>query len=273
MTGEDIHAVAELVERRLASDSALHHLVNASVDTGALVSTLAAIAEHVWVAEDDGRLVGHLYGTLLASDTYGSGAWVGPDAVSFDVTDTLADLYARAGRAWIDTGAREHYAWVLDRVERTVPWMELGFARMHQRGALALGERSVRALPEGYRVRLGTISDLEWALDLGAEIDRAQAEGPSFSLDVGGDERADLTETLEDPEVRYFLVEHGGRPVAQCITFPLPSRRGSFDATLHLSAAAVRQRTAAAAWAPPSSTPRWSAHGNTGLTTRRPTGE
>ena len=98
-----------------------------------------------------------------------------------------------------------------------------------------------RRCPRVYRVRLGGSHDLEWALDLGAEIDRAQAEGPSFSLDVGGDERAELAETLEDPEVRYFLVELGGRPVAQCITFPLPSRRGSFAATLHLSAAAVRQ--------------------------------
>jgi ribosomal protein S18 acetylase RimI-like enzyme len=29
--------------------------------------------------------------------------------------------------------------------------------------------------------------------------------------------------------------------VAQCITFPLPTRRGSFDATLHVSAVAVRE--------------------------------
>ncbi len=241
MTGADVDVVAQLVARRLADDSALHHLVNANLDPEELVATLSAVAHDAWVAEDDGRVIGHLVGTLLASDTYGHGAWVGPDAVSFRDTDGLAGLYAHAGRDWIDAGAREHYAWVLDRAERTAPWMDLGFARMHQRGVLALTEREPRALPEGYRARLGTIADLEWALDLGAEIDRVQAEGPSFSLEIGGDERAELTEALEDPEVRYFLAEHDGHPVAQCITFALPARRGSFDATLHLSAVAVRE--------------------------------
>ena len=91
-------------------------------------------------------------------------------------------------------------------------------------------------------MRLGTIADLEWALDLGAEIERAQAKGPSSrSRSEGTSAPRKATETLEDPEVRYFLVEHDGRPVAQCITFPLRARRGSFDATLHLSAVAVRE--------------------------------
>ena len=37
------------------------------------------------------------------------------------------------------------------------------------------------------------------------------------------------------------LAEFEGRPVGQCITFPLPARRGSFADTLHLSAVAVRE--------------------------------
>jgi GNAT superfamily N-acetyltransferase len=130
---------------------------------------------------------------------------------------------------------------VLDHPERTGPWMELGFARMHQRGVLALDDAPVREMPAGYTTRLGTIDDLEWAVNLGAQINRAQAAGPSFSIDVGGDERAELDETLSDPEVRYFLAEYDGVPVGQCITFALPARRGSFDATLHLSAVAVRE--------------------------------
>jgi GNAT superfamily N-acetyltransferase len=112
---------------------------------------------------------------------------------------------------------------------------------MHQRGVRALDPSPVHALPAGYSNRSGGLDDLETALALSGEIDRTQAAGPSFSLDVGGDERAELAETLEDPEVRHFLAEFEGTPVAQCITFPLPPRRGSFSATLHLSAVAVRE--------------------------------
>jgi GNAT superfamily N-acetyltransferase len=241
MTSDDTDAVADLVAARLREDAALNRFVSADLDRGRFADTLASVAADSVVAERAGVIVGHLHGAILASDTYGSGAWVGPDGASGDDVDTLAALYALAGQSWIDAGALEHYVWVLDHPSRTQPWMEMGFARMHQRGVMALDGLVARDLPAGYATRLGGLDDLEWALELGAEIDRAQAEGPSFSFDLGGDERAELTETLEDPEVRYFLAEYDGRPVAQCITFPLPVRRGSFEATLHLSAVAVRE--------------------------------
>ena len=233
--------MSELIAQRLREDARRNWLVNGEVNRELLVGALSGAMGATWVAERDGTVVGHLQAALLESDVYGHGAWVGPDGVSHDDTDALANLYASAGRAWIDAGAREHYVWVLDHPERTEPWMALGFARMHQRGVRALNERPARALPPGYTTRLGTIEDLDTAVELGAVIDRAQAVGPSFSIEVGGDERAELDETLSDPEVRYFLAELNGHPVGQCITFPLPARRGSFDHTLHLSAVAVSE--------------------------------
>ncbi|MFI5035166.1 MAG: GNAT family N-acetyltransferase [Acidimicrobiales bacterium] len=241
MNNDDATAVADLVTRRLRADARRNRFVNGVVDRPALIDSLRSVAERTWVAVSGGAVVGHLHGALLESDTFGHGAWIGPDGVTHGDTDVLADLYARAGRRWIDAGAREHFVWVLDRPERTAPWMELGFARMHQRGVRALDGAAPRPLPAGYTTRLGGPADLDWAVDLGTEIDRAQADGPSFSLDLAVDERAELDETLADPEVRYFLAERDGQPVGQCITFPLPERRGSFAATLHLSAVAVRE--------------------------------
>ncbi|MDE3064301.1 MAG: GNAT family N-acetyltransferase [Acidobacteriota bacterium] len=241
MALEDVGAVVELIAARLGEDARRNQFVNGALDAAPLRDALTSSLGQSVVAEAGRRIVGHLSAVILDRETYGNGAWVGPDAASFDDADTLAALYARAGQDWIDAGALEHYVWVLDDAERTAPWLELGFARMHERGVRSLADLVVHEWPRGYSSRLGGPGDLDWAVDLGAEIDRAQAAGPSFSLDVGGDERAELAETLEDPEVRYFLAEFAGRPVGQCITFPLPARRGSFDDTLHLSAVAVRE--------------------------------
>ena len=49
-----------------------------------------------------------------------------------------------------------------------------------------------------------------------------------------------MLDTLDDPDVHHYVVEYDGDRVAQCITFPLDPRRGSFDDTLHVSALAVR---------------------------------
>ena len=41
--------------------------------------------------------------------------------------------------------------------------------------------------------------------------------------------------------MHHYIVDFDGQPVAQCATFPLPDRVGSFDGTLHLSAVTVRE--------------------------------
>jgi GNAT superfamily N-acetyltransferase len=190
--------------------------------------------------DDDGRVVGHLYGALLESIEYGNGAWIGPDGVSFDNTDQLAALYATAGATWTAKGALEHYAWVFDDPSDTTPWYELGFARMHVRGVLSLSEERPRQLPEGYTLRRGGAGDLQIALTIDRVLDEAQRQGPSFSINFEHVSRADeLLEALEDVEVDYYVVEHSGVGVAQCLTFPLDTRRGSYDHTLHVSAVAV----------------------------------
>ena len=236
----DVDAVVDRVVDRLALDARLQPLVNPLISTKLLKMSLYEVTDQTWVAEQNGDVVGHLYGALLESEPYGNGVWIGPDGVSFDNTDILSDLYSAAGAAWIERGALEHYVWTIDDVAGTQPWYEMGFARMHMRGVLALERDFNHALPDGYALRRGTVEDLDIAVALDDELDAVQRVGPSFSIGLDHTSKSDdLLETLEDPEVHHYIVECEGHAIAQCITFPLPPRRGSFDHTLHLSAVTV----------------------------------
>ena len=214
--------------------------MNPAFDADTLTRSLREATSDTWVF-DDGTLRGHLYGALLANELHGNGVWIGPDGVSFDDTDVLAALYSVAGTRWIDRGALEHYVWTLDVPASTGPWYELGFARMHLRGVLALSTREERALAANYTLRRGGPADVDAAVALDDELDAAQRLGPSFSVGLQhSTKREELLETLLDPEVHHYVVEASGDVVAQCLTFPLPPRRGSFEHTLHLSAVSVR---------------------------------
>lgn len=239
---DDIDAVVRRIVDRLVEESQRCPYVSCDIGVDELARALRDASLATWVAERQGEIVGHLYGALLESESYERGAWVGPDGVSFDETDVLSELYAVAGREWIESNAREHYAWVLDDVTSTTPWYELGFSRMHSRGVLGLETLRLRPMPDGFHLRRGSVDDLDSAVALTQEIDVAQGAGPSFAtLDTKVSQRDEVYEMLIDPDVAYYVVEHDGVPVAQCMTFPLPPRRGSFDATWHLSAVAVQE--------------------------------
>lgn len=242
MNAGDVDDVVRRVTQRLRHDATINDLVSPEISTALFASALHDATSSTWVALDSNVIVGHLYGALLESATYGNGVWVGPDGVSFDAIKVLSDLYAKAGQEWIDGGAREHYVWVLDDAASTQPWYELGFARMHTRGVLELHTLRCHEFTPGYSMRRGTLDDLDVAVMLVEELDRAQVAGPSFSIDLDTEsQRDELLETLSDPEVSYYLVEYEGEAVGQCITFPLPARRGSFEHTLHLSAVVVKE--------------------------------
>lgn len=236
----DVEPVVVRIVERLDRDAQIQPLVNPLISTQLLADSLRHAADQTWIADQDGAVVGHLYGALMESETYGNGVWIGPDGASFDTTDILSDLYSAAGATWIERGALEHYVWTIDDVASTQPWYEMGFARMHMRGVLRLDDRDDHPLPEGYELRRGVAADLDIAVALDDELDAVQRIGPSFSIGLDHtSKRDDLFETLDDPEVHHYIVEFEGGAVAQCITFPLPHRRGSFEHTLHLSAVTV----------------------------------
>jgi ribosomal protein S18 acetylase RimI-like enzyme len=241
LESHDIDQVVARVHARLAGDAVRNGLLNAGFSHEHFAAALRDAARQTWIAEESGVIVGHLFGALLDSPEYGRGAWVGPDGVSYERPDVLDALYAAAGAEWIERQAIEHYAWVFDELADTTPWYELGFARMHVRGVFALAAGAPSELPSGYHLRRGGPADLELALELDRVLDDAQQHGPSFALFVEHASRPDeMLEMLEDPDVHYYVIDHEGIGVAQCLTFGLEARRGSFDDALHLSALSVR---------------------------------
>ncbi|NNN01189.1 MAG: GNAT family N-acetyltransferase [Acidimicrobiaceae bacterium] len=236
----DVQGVVARVVAKLSREATINHYVNPLISSTQLSEALHATRDASWVAVDDDQIVGHLYGALLENDDYGRGIWIGPDGCSFDDIDILAELYAQAGSHWISEGARDHYVWTLDEPSSTQPWLELGFARMHQRGVIALDRDFSHELRDGYSIRIGGAHEIDLAVELDHQLDEFQKLGPSFSMGANrSSRRADLLDTLEDPEVHHYIVEWAHEGVAQCLTFPLPDIRGSFPRTLHLSAVTV----------------------------------
>lgn len=237
----DVVPVARRVRATLLRDAQRCSLLNPSFDTDEFASVLANLDEGAYVAEVDGRLVGHLIGTILESPEFGLSTWMSPDGVSFDDERVLEELYSVAAERWIRQGSLEHFAWVFDALDDTSAWHDLGFARAHRRGVMALRDWREPDWPEGYRPRLGGLEDLNLAIELDQVLDEGQRRGPSFA--IFGDHATrpdDLRELLEDPDVRYYVVDADEVAVAQCATFALEARRGSFDRTVHLSALVVR---------------------------------
>jgi len=151
---------------------------------------------------------------------YGPGVWIGPDGVSYDNDDVLADLYAEAGQEWIDAGAREHYAWVLDHWSATDAWYELGFARMHLRGVLALDRPAPHHCPTATACARDRRTTSTSASRSPPNWTRPRLEAELRARPPADSQRDELAETLDDPDVTLFIIEHGTKPSHSA----LPSR-------------------------------------------------
>ncbi len=234
----DTDAVVARVRAQLLDAHVREPFINDAFDEVDFARALRAQHAPLWVALRGGRIVGHLYGAIL-DDARGTSAWVGPDGASFDDLDVLAALYAQAGSHWFQRGAHEHWVWIANRDDAFFPWSELGFAKEHRRGVVRLRDVEPVALSTGYRVRTGGVGDLDVARELDAVLDEAQREGPNFFFAEAAPGEG-ITDTLEDPEVRLHVLERDDHVLAQCVTYPLDLRRGSFDGVVHLSGVVVR---------------------------------
>ena len=217
-----------------------HRMINGWVDDVVLADSLVASAPDTLVACRNGVVVGHLRGTLLDSDLFGQSAWINPEGLSYDDELVLESLYVAGADRWLSRGSHRHYVWVPN--DEVAPWLTLGFALMHQRGTKMIETTEPLGLPQRYTLRRGGIDDLAIALALDDHLDEAQSAGPSYSLHLSKTtQRDDWIETLEDPSVFHVIVEVDGAPVAQCATFALPERVGTFADSIHLSAVTVRE--------------------------------
>jgi ribosomal protein S18 acetylase RimI-like enzyme len=240
----DSSTIDEVVARVVAAQADVarrHPLVDPRVDDVALAESLASAAADVAVARRGGRVVGHLRGTVLEGDGFGHSVWMNPGGLSYDDDVVLEALYVAQADRWLAAGADRHYVWV-PRDEAVEPWLLFGFAPAHQRGVRRLDELEPAAMPAGYVVRRGGVTDLEAALELDRRLSDAQAAGPSYERPGDEDQRREQwLETLEDPDVTHVVVERDGLAVAQCVAFTPPERIGSFPDAVHLSAVVVSE--------------------------------
>ena len=215
-------------------------LIQGGIDTNEFARELAASAHDILVARENGHVVGHLRGTILDSDIFGHSAWMNPGGLSYDTSQVLEALYTESADQWLARNATRHYVWVPPHEAN--PWLDLGFAYMHQRGALKISRHPVASLPTEFSMRRGDLDDLEIAIELDDVLSDAQSRGPSYAIGLSrSTHRDDWIETLEDPDVYYLIVEYDGHPVAQCATYTLPQRIGTFASSIHLSAVCVRE--------------------------------
>ena len=241
LSSATVEAVVALVVARQRALAVAQPLISPHVDAEFLASALLSAASDVLVALQARQVVGHLRGTTLENEVFGKSVWINPEGLTYDTTDILATLYSELGARWLANDATRHFVWVPTNEVDREPWLELGFSFMHQRGTLALSKVTPLSLPNGYTIRRGSLDDLDAAIELDLIIQRAQEQGPSFSLNFpNSQQRNEWTETLEDPDVTHLFVESNGLPIAQCATFALPQRLGSFPETVHLSAVSVR---------------------------------
>jgi ribosomal protein S18 acetylase RimI-like enzyme len=235
----DADAVVERIVGQLEDDASRQPLVNAHVDREVLRSSILRATASTWVALDQGNVVGHLYAAVLSDPAHPLAAWTGPDGASFDDEGILHELVDSGRATWRRAGATQHFSWTLFDDERIDPWRALGYQSLSVRGVMRLEGRVPRLLPAGMVVRAATNADLDRALELDHVIDVAQGDSDTTIQKDPSATRRELIELLGDPEVSHSVVEFNGRVLAQAVAFAVPSRRGSFDKTLHLSEVVV----------------------------------
>ncbi len=239
MLSTDTDAVVARAARLITLDAASNPLVNPEFDANVLHDALLRSPEPTWVLEQDRNITAHLYGALLAQEGR-TAVWTGPDGYSYDAEADFATLVDAAWHYWRERNALEHFVWCLEEPARLSTWQNLGFTPFSTRGALALGHGRTRTHLEGYLVRRGEHRDLAAVLDLDEQLDVAQGDQPERrSMSERETIHLELKEALRDPETNHYVVETSGHVIAQCMTFPAPSRRGSFPGTLFLSEVVV----------------------------------
>lgn len=238
----DAPAIAQRVVDQLTRDAAIEPLVSTSFSRADFERALADSASPLWVEDSGGHLRGHLYGATLDDPLRGRQTWTGPDGYSYEFENVLDHLCDWAYRTWRESGSTAHLVWALAG-NGTQDWIERGYRIVSVRGALALGGHFDIAWPTGLRLRRGGLGDLDAAATFDALIDQAQGVDVDSLTDAQrAANTSDLTELLDDPDCRYHFVDADAGPVAQCVTFPLPPLRGSYDDTVYLSSLAVDPR-------------------------------
>ena len=243
LTGQDASLVAFLAAEQLSRHASREPLVSNYFDRIGFEQALSASFSPTWVDDSNGRLRGHLFGATLEDELHGRQTWTGPEGWSFLYEDSLDRLLDWALPYWKDEGSTAHIVWVPVGLD-TEAWASRGYEVVSLRAGLDLAEANLPGVMthenSALTVRRGNENDFETALAFDALIDVAQGvDLESLSEAERLINQRQLHDTLSDPETHYYLLENDGAPVAQCVTFPLPELRGTYDQTIYVSDVAV----------------------------------
>ena len=190
------------------------------------------------IALRGGEPAGYLVGRVAESPLWDRHVFVDRAGHAAVDPETLRRLWAAAAETWWEAGARRFFANVPSTPERLDPWYRLSFAQMHQDAICASGGEA--ALPAGVTIRRGDLEDIETAIEINRLIADTQLAAPSFSGIEPSDERDDWVETLEDPEVAWFVAERDGEPLGHATLYePAPDLGTPVDAVFLASTATV----------------------------------
>lgn len=235
----DAPAIAQRVAEQLTRDAKIEPLVCDEFSRQEFEFALAHSTNPIWVDDSNGRIRGHLYGATFDDSIHGRQTWSGPDGYSYEYPNVLDNMCEWAYASWREQGSNAHLVWTLAG-NGTQDWIERGYRIVSVRGVKSLGGVIEFTWPHGHHLRRGTRADLATALEFDLQIDLAQGvDTRALTPEQGAANSADLIELLDDPDSHYHLLEVDGRPVAQCVTFPLPALRGNFDNTVYVGSLAV----------------------------------
>jgi GNAT superfamily N-acetyltransferase len=190
------------------------------------------------------RVAGRLVGELRDEEVRGRHVWSALGDHHADTAELYRDLYAVAGRVWLQQGATSHY--VVVPAEEAVLWAWLGvtFAIEQVHAERSLAEVLEPPKPDGFTIRQSGLDDLDAATRLAPLITEHQIEPPVWSgLERPTDERfrEKMREALADPAATWFLAEAaGGEPLGGLLLWADPGEPISLDVAATLPEARGR---------------------------------
>jgi ribosomal protein S18 acetylase RimI-like enzyme len=235
---EHVDAAAALLAARHARHREAEPLLPADVDFRALVESARGEGA---VALRDGTVAGYLLGERREDDAFGRHVWIDRAGYAVREPELVRDLYAATAQAWVDDGHVRHFALVPALPTELEPWLALGYGRQQAHGVRG-SAGPLAAAAADLTIRRAGADDLDASAPLAMLIWRHQAASPVFAgvpEPPPGDVRTNWRETLEDPEVAYFLARRDGRPVGHVLLYPAGAGLGTPDGALNLAIVAA----------------------------------